>query len=96
MVNDFLGIPFPIVGLICLVIAVFYYFIWPKPRGSAPRPPWAQIVLRYAHSLVWVLLACACFLWAGNRQSGVASVLGFLALVMYVVFLVTFFRYRRA
>ena len=96
MVNDFLGIPLPIVGLICLVIAVFYYFIWPKPRGNAPRPQWAQIVLRYAHSLVWVLLACACFLWAGDRQSGAASVLSFLALPTYIVFMVTFVRYRRA
>jgi hypothetical protein len=51
--------------IISLIVATVYYVVWPgwkepelvKQRSLAPR-----IILRWFHSLSWVLLAAACFL----------------------------------
>ena len=71
-------------ALICLVIAVVYIFLWP---GSNDRerfrqlPLWRRIVLRWFHSLTWVLIGVACLLW--SKLTAIA------ACIVYVVFLVT-------
>ncbi len=90
MNNSFLGIPLTIVSLVCFGIAVAYYFIWPKPKAGQTRTPTQQVILRYAHSLVWVLLAVACLIWAVDSQSGFAIILALAALGTYVLFMTTF------
>lgn len=86
--NTLLGIPLVFWGLGCLAIAVAYYRIWPQPipKRTQPRTQWQHIVLRYFHSLVWVLLAAGCFLAGAGYNVGlwVAA----LALPVYIVFLV--------
>ncbi len=83
----FLGISINIWGGVSLVLAIIYYFVWPKPRpNSPPRPAWADFVLRYLHSLVWALLAGACFLWgAGNEMW--AYLFARVALIGYMVYI---------
>jgi hypothetical protein len=93
--SAFLGLPLPIWGEICLTVAIIYLFIWPKPRkGDAPRPPWLQLILRWAHPLVWVMLAGVCFVLPGGNQ-GLAQVLALLALLTYAVFMSTLLYERR-
>jgi Flp pilus assembly protein TadB len=84
-------------GLICLGLAVLWYFVWPKDKTPKPlkqlphyrpRPAWMHSVLRWFHSLVWMLLAAAC-LFADAGQSTLASACLLLAGVFYVVFVVT-------
>ena len=86
--NTLLGIPLVFWGLGCLAVAVAYYRIWPQPspKRSLPRTQWQHIVLRYFHSLVWILLAAGCFLASVGNNIGlwVAA----LALPVYIVFLV--------
>jgi len=71
-------------ALICLVIAVVYIFLWPG-RNDRERfrqlPLWRRIVLRWFHSLTWVLIGVACLLW--SKLTAIA------ACIVYVVFLVT-------
>jgi hypothetical protein len=71
-------------ALICLVIAVVYVFLWPG-RNDRERfrqlPLWRRIVLRWFHSLTWVLIAVACLYWS--------KLTAILAAVVYVIFLVT-------
>jgi hypothetical protein len=96
MDNTLFGIPLVLLGFICIGIAVTYNFIWPRPNpGDPPRPPGRHFVLRWGHSLVWVLLALACFI-AGPETALVAGALGIAALILYVVFIVTIFLDRQA
>ena len=86
--NTLLGIPLVFWGIGCLAVAVAYYRIWPQgsPKRSQPRTRWQHIVLRYFHSLVWVLLAAGCFLAGAGYNIGLW--LAALALPVYILFLV--------
>lgn len=94
MANGFLGIPFLVWGIVCLGIAVVYFFAWPKPKaGDPPRSIWAQFVLRWFHPLVWIVLAVVCFLLASGI-SNLVEPLALAALLMYAVFVITLARER--
>ena len=89
MTETLLGIPLVFWGLLCLAIAVAYYFFWPKPgpKRLTPRTLREHIVLRYFHSLVWVLLALGAFLGAlGAGATG--RWIALLAIPVYIIFLI--------
>ena len=89
MAQTFLGVPLVIWGVVCLGVAALYYFVWPEPEAdSAPRPAWMRLVLRWFHSLVWLLLAAACFLQSAG-VSEIGRTVGGIGLLVYVVFMVT-------
>jgi cytochrome b561 len=87
--NTLFGLPLAFWGIGCLAVAVAYYRIWPvpSPKRTQPRTPWQHFVLRYSHSLVWVLLAAGCFL-AGTGYANFGLWLAAAALPLYIVFLV--------
>jgi len=95
MTNTFLGIPLTIISLLCLGVAVAYYFVWPKPKAGQTPTPTQHLILRYAHSLVWVLLAVACLMWAADSQAGLANVLALAAGGVYLLFMLTFITSRK-
>jgi hypothetical protein len=71
-------------ALICLLIAVVYLFMWPgrkDPDRVRQLPLWRRMVLRWFHSLTWVLIAVACLLWS--------KLTAVVACIVYLVFLVT-------
>ena len=90
------GIPLFTLGLVCLGLAVLWYYVWPKDRTPEPlkqlpeykpRSAWLQSVLRWFHALVWVMLAATCwFLDAAQTTLATASAL--VAGIMYVTFVV--------
>lgn len=87
MIPSLLGISIYVWGAGCLALAVVYAFAWPRPKPDAPpRPAWADFVLRYLHSLVWALLAGACFLW-GSGSDVLAYLFARLALIGYMVYI---------
>ena len=96
MTNSFLGIPLTLISLLCLGVAGAYYFIWPKPKPGQSRTPTRHWILRYGHSLVWVLLAIACFMWAADSHSGFANILALAALGTYLLFMLTFVTSRKS
>lgn len=87
MNNTLWGIPFWVLAIPCLGIATLYYFLWPKPKENQLRPLWVHFVLRWFHSLVWVLLAGACLLWGAG--SGLGNPISLLAGLVYLVFIGT-------
>jgi len=92
-------IPTSLWGFISIGLAVLYFFVWPKQKPDVPvhRPARRQFILRWFHSLVWVFLAIAFFMWAGWMPgSGIAGGVALLALVLYITFMVTFLIDRRA
>ena len=90
------GIPLFTLGLICLGLAVLWYFVWPKDRTPEPlrqlpeykpRPAWMQSVLRWFHTLAWAMLAAAC-LFSDAGQPPLAATSALIAGIMYVTFVV--------
>jgi hypothetical protein len=54
-------------AVICFVIAVVYIFMWPgrkDPERVRQLPFWRRLVLRWFHSLTWLLIASACLFWS--------------------------------
>lgn len=96
LTNTVWSIPYLLLGIVCLGVATVYTFVWPKPKAGKIRPAWRQVVLRWFHSLVWVLLAAACFFWTASLDSTLAPFLARLALLTYIIFLVTITIERRA
>ncbi len=80
-----LGIPFVVWGILGLVIATIWLFVWPSDK-VAGASTLQFIVLRWFHALVWLLLSAAAFAAATPRGARMASVLGWSALATYVVF----------
>jgi hypothetical protein len=77
---------------LCLAIAAVYAWLWPRRKAEAARiaSGFRFLVLRWFHSLVWLLLAIAV---AVRSQPGkvpylTASVIAILAFAVYVTFLV--------
>jgi hypothetical protein len=81
-----------IVGVvISVIVASAYYFVWPgwkDPERVLHRRLWSKIILRWFHSLTWVLLAAACYL----RATLPAVVAG----AVYLIFILTLAHERRS
>jgi hypothetical protein len=96
MNDTLLGIPYFTLGLVCLGLAMLWYFVWPKDRTPEPikqlpeykpRPAWLQSVLRWFHALAWVMLA-AMFWFLDAGQQALAEASALIAGIMYVTFVV--------
>lgn len=72
-------------SLVALGVAGVFFFIVPGEAGILSG--WREIVLRYGHSVCWVLLAVAALLYAFRAPEAIVQVTGFSALVVYLVFL---------
>jgi hypothetical protein len=52
---------------VCVVVALVYLFLWPgrkNPDRVRQLPLFQRIVIRWFHSLSWLLIAAACFYWS--------------------------------
>jgi hypothetical protein len=90
-IGSFFGIPYPIIGFICFVLAGIFVYIWPKSKAKAvAHLTLPNYILHYFHPLAWVLLGMAAFMQA--RFPDLAAVLAGVGGIIYIVFLVLFFR----
>lgn len=75
----------------CAVLAVIYFFVWPRRRAVGLKRGLRYVALRWFHSLVWVLLGVSLALHAveGDAETArfVAKLLAVLALGVYAAFL---------
>ena len=81
------GIPLPFIGFGCFLIALVFYFVWPKKKAQAyKRISWPAYVLHYFLSLACVLFAMAAFVELPNLAvSIVLFILGIAAIVVFIV-----------
>lgn len=95
MERGWFNLPFSVWAILCLFVAAVYAFFWPSDRvvdAGALR----FLVVRWGHSLAWVLLALMCSLKAfGNpSMANWGNLAGLLALLVYVAFVVATFFWR--
>ncbi len=84
----FLGIPLPIVGFVCFIIAAIFIFV--RPQSGPTSGFWTNYILRWFHPLAWALLALAAMYYkASPILTGVLILAG---LGVYTAFLVFFVR----
>ena len=90
-----LGVPLIIWGALCLVLTAVWVVVWPHDKATAVDGL-RFFILRWFHALVWLLLAIAAFIAAFNLLGGAstARIVAFLALISYLVFMVTFITSR--
>lgn len=86
MVPNLFGIPLPIIGFLCFVLAAVFVYVWPKPAPDSTRGMLMNMGLHYLHPLAWVLLAMAAFLQ--NRSMQAALITAGLGGVVYLFFLI--------
>ncbi len=68
-----LGIPLPILGFLCFLLAAVFVYVWPKPKPDSTRGLWLNMGLHYLHPLAWVLLGMAAFLQNRSPQSAIVT-----------------------
>ncbi len=100
MTTALFGVPWLVWGGLCLLVAIVYTVVWPRPRRSGAlhvRPAWRHVILRWCHALVWLLLALSCFIRLSPRLGEpAANSLAGLALLVYLIFLGTWLGDRPA
>jgi hypothetical protein len=86
-----LGVPSFAWGLLCSAVAVIFAVLWPRMKRPGKAGVLPSLILRWFHALVWVLLAVSFFLRGGQVLGGsaTANVLALLALIVYLIFMVT-------
>lgn len=85
----FLGVPVSLYGIPCLLLSFFFFFVW--PHNKAPQHGWRHFVLRWGHSIVWLLLGLAAFIagTGGGGAMAIAQVMAIGALLVYAGFVGT-------
>ncbi len=82
------GIPLPILGFLCFILAAVFIYVWPKPDKNSTRGSWLNLGLHYLHPLAWVLLAMAAFLYERNSQTAlITAALGGLVYLFFIILL---------
>jgi hypothetical protein len=77
-----------VAGMIaCLLVAAIYVVVWPGWKREGRWSAGVRIILRWFHSLTWVLLAA--WIWLRQPTFGIAG------LACYLVFLATWLNARR-
>lgn len=74
-------LPLPLIGGICLVIALICLFWSSRPRRRTDLL--ARIVLRWFHSLVWLFIGAACFVAPVAALGGVITAASLVALAVF-------------
>jgi hypothetical protein len=80
-----------IFGLMALCIAGLYAVFVPKKDRVMAAVGWRFFVVRWVHSLIWIVLALSFFLRA-TPLAAYADPVALLGGILYVVFIVVFVR----
>jgi len=74
-------------AIIALIIAVIYLVVVP---GEALESSGVQkLVLLYGHSLCWILLSMASYLWGVKKHKKLSEFFAYSALITYIIFIST-------
>ncbi|MEZ4670100.1 MAG: hypothetical protein R3E39_19520 [Anaerolineae bacterium] len=93
MNGSFLNIPFAVWGMGALVIAGIFVMFVPRADVVNKLHGTRFVIVRWFHSLVWLLLALSFFVRGMENESisGLANPLAALAGITYLIYMSTFF-----
>lgn len=74
-------------AIISLIIAVIYFVVIPGEVLEASGMQ--KLVLLYGHSLCWVLLSIASYLWGMKKHRKLTAFFAYSAFITYVIFIGT-------
>lgn len=95
MTPTLLGTPLAMWSIACFLLAMVWIFIW--PYKVAPKRGMARLILRWGHTLVWILMGMAALV-GGSQGFGGLETAHFLVLASvatYALFVITLLRYSR-
>jgi hypothetical protein len=85
------GIPYPIIGFFCFILAALFIYIWPKSKAKGLKTlTFPKYVLRYFHPLAWVMLGMASFFQ--RNSSELAVVFAGIGVLIFGMFIFIFLR----
>lgn len=90
----FFDISWWIWGGLALIVGLVYIFFVPKAKLVAATKGMQFVILRWFHSLVWLILAISCFMRANQFMIEWANPVALSGGVLYLIFLVAFVRLR--
>ena len=91
MIKGFLSIPYLVWTAFALVLAGIFDHVWPRKAVTAATS-FRYFVIRYGHSLTWILLAISFFLRSmGPELNGGSSFFALAGGLMYLLFTVMTF-----
>jgi hypothetical protein len=92
MNTGFLSIPWLVWGILSLVVAGIFAIFVPAAEKVNAAVGLQFIIVRWFHSLCWLLIASNFFLRAlGDKNAnGIANLLGAIGGVVYVIYIITF------
>ncbi|MFD3166849.1 hypothetical protein [Herpetosiphon sp. NSE202] len=88
MSTRFLGIPAVVWSLLALVIAAIFVYVWPSDKVPGDTTSIRYLILRWGHTLVWLLIAGFILLRSVGAVT-LANLLGTLAGLTYLAFIAT-------
>lgn len=99
MNNGWYNIPWYVYAIGCAIIAILYLII---PVAPYKNYLWdgrslMQVILRWFHSIVWILLAAACLYLQVNGEAGmeIAKQIALVGLGCYLIYLAVFVRSKQ-
>jgi hypothetical protein len=89
------GVPLGLYGVPCFLLAFAFLFVW--PHNLETQSGWRQFVLRWGHSLVWLLLGLAAFVGGTGAFGGLptAGGLALISVLVYIIFVMTMLTTKR-
>jgi hypothetical protein len=90
--NGFLNIPWVVWGGLALVVALLFVFFVPGAKKINATTGFQRIIVRWFHSLCWLLLAINFFLRAigTDGANGVANLVAAAGGIAYALYMVNF------
>ena len=86
MIKGFFNFPWFVWTGLALIVAVFYYFVWPQ-KAVTDSTGFRFLVIRYAHTLTWLLLAINFFLRGLSLSfNGAANLVAATGALVYFLF----------
>jgi hypothetical protein len=94
----FLGVSWIIWGAIALIIAGLFAVFVPYRKQMAGAEGIRYVILRWFHSLLWLMLAVSFFLrlTEATAAQGAANLIAAAAGMLYGIFMITLFTSRRS
>jgi hypothetical protein len=92
--TGFLNVPWLVWSGLALVVALIFAVFIPGRKKIKPMQGFGYVIVRWFHSLVWVLLAISFMMRAIPNEAinGLANFVALLGGITYAIYIITFVR----